>query len=97
MPLILGIIFLIFFLGLSPKIMRKIVLLDVALCAVCFIALRVVASLFSATKGNVNAGMFSEQATWLVVMFLSVPALMLLGIVLGVLGRFVKPKTERIG
>ena len=95
MPLILGIIFLIFFLGLSPKIIRKIVLLDVALCIVCFIGLRMVASLFSATKGNANAGMFSEQATWLVMMFLSVPALMLLGIVLGVLGRFTKPKAER--
>ena len=92
MPLILGIIFLIFFLGLSPKIIRKIVLLDVALCIVCFIGLRIVASLFSATKGNANAGMFSEQATWLVMMFLSVPALMLLGIVLGVLSRFTKPK-----
>jgi hypothetical protein len=83
MQIIIGIIFILLFLGVAPKFMKTLVVANIGIVVFGFIALKIVAMFMGVGKGGGQSFVLEEYAKLGFELTLSVPGLMLLGIILG--------------
>lgn len=94
MHIILGIIVFLIFLGCAPKFFKWLLLIDVVALAVYYVGLRICALIIGASKGGARSGALADYAMYGIQMMLAAPAIVVLGILSGLIVALTKPKTK---
>lgn len=81
--LIVVVLLFLVFLGVAPKFFKVLVAIDLGLCAIGFVGLFVIALFSGGLRGGRNAGMFGEEAMFLLMMLGAAPVLMVIGVLVG--------------
>lgn len=94
MHIILGIIVFLIFLGCAPKLFKWLLLIDVVALVLYYIGLRICALIIGASKGGARSGALADYAMYGIQMMLAAPAIVVLGILSGLIVALTKPKTK---
>lgn len=92
MHIILGIVVLLIFLGCAPKFFKWLLLIDVVALVMYYVALRICALIIGASKGGSRSGALADYTMYGTQMILAAAAIVVLGILSGLLVVLTKPK-----
>ena len=76
------------------KFFKWLLAVDIIIFIGGFIFLRILALFFGATKGGRNSGMFSDEAFLLILVGIGAPAIIVAGIIFGIVLSFFKRKSS---
>lgn len=93
MHIFLAIILFLIFLGCAPKFFKWLLLIDVVAIGVYYIGLRICTLIIGASKGGPRSGALADYAMYGIQMILAAPAIVVLGILCGLIVVMTKHKT----
>lgn len=94
MHIFLAIILFLIFLGCAQKFFKWLLLIDVVALAVYYVGLRICALIIGASKGGSRSGALAEYALYGIQMMFAAPAIVVLGILSGLIVALTKPKSK---